>query len=94
MSELDIVLLYKAQNEAEAGMIAEVLRDAGIECLVKTQGAGFLYQSSILMGVDVCVAADQHEEAKELIEGYFNASEFVLDGDEIADVDRVESEDD
>ena len=67
-------LLVTLPDEMQAGMIGEILQDAGIPYIAKTPGPS-VYNSALLYGVQIHVADADWERAKELVEGCVGTEE-------------------
>jgi hypothetical protein len=72
MTELDpnrdpIVVAAEAPNEIIAGLWASVLRDEGIEVMVKSTGPGMAYFSSMGNMHTIYVLESKAEEARKII---------------------------
>jgi hypothetical protein len=73
MTELDptrdrIVVAAEAPNEIIAGLWASVLRDEGIDVMVKSSGPGMAYFSTLGNQHSIYVLESRVEEAKQIIE--------------------------
>ncbi len=62
--------LCTAGDEAQAGLLAGMLENAGIPYVIRHVGAGPLYGSAALFGVKLYVASDRLDQAKEIIDAY------------------------
>lgn len=70
MDESSLRLLTTAANEIEAGMISGILEQEGISYLAKSQGAGSIYHSGNLLGVNIYVTQADLKTAHELLEDF------------------------
>ncbi len=68
-NEEPLVKVATAPNEALAGMWAELLRNNGIQCLVKPTGPGMAYFSTALVEHYIYVLASDAEAARAILEG-------------------------
>lgn len=73
MTELDpnsdrIVVAAEAPNEIIAGLWASVLRDEGIDVMVKSAGPGMAYFSTLGNQHSIYVLESKYEEARQIIE--------------------------
>jgi hypothetical protein len=73
MSELDprrdrIVVAAEAPNEIIASLWASVLRDEGIEVMVKSSGPGMAYFSTLGNQHSLYVLESRAEEARQIIQ--------------------------
>jgi hypothetical protein len=73
MNELDpsrdrIVVAAEAPNEIIAGLWASVLRDEGIQVMVKSSGPGMAYFSTLGNQHSIYVLEANLEEARQIIE--------------------------
>ncbi len=62
-------LLCTAKSDAQAGLICGILENAGIPFVVKYPGAGTLYGSPVLFGVELYVPKSAYSLASKLLEG-------------------------
>ncbi len=70
-------LLCTAADEAQAGLICGLLENAQIPFVVRYPGAGVLYGSPVLFGVELYVPKSAYTSALELLEGCaFNVQEL------------------
>ena len=68
---MGITKLYNAKDELEANMIASILKESGIECLIQDVGAGQYLNISMgftVYGKDIYVDEGQYEAAKVIID--------------------------
>lgn len=73
MTELDpnndrIVVAAEAPNEIIAGLWASVLRDEGIQVMVKSAGPGMAYFSTLGNQHSIYVLESRYAEARQIIE--------------------------
>lgn len=69
-------------NLVELEMLKELLMDYDIQLIVKHQEAGdfmALYTGNTIFGIEVYVAKDQFEKAKELYKGFFKGDYVEVD---------------
>lgn len=62
--------LCTAQDEAQAGLMAGILENAGIPYVIRHSGAGPIYGSASIFGVELHVPSSSYAQAKELLEAY------------------------
>ena len=74
--------LCTAHDEAQAGLLAGMLETAGIPYTMKHPGAGPIYGSAALFGVELYVPANGYEEARALMDGSFTQTQ-ELDEQEV-----------
>lgn len=82
MTELDpdrdpIVLAAEAPNEIIAGLWASVLRDEGVEVMVKSEGPGLAYFSTMGNTHSIYVLESKAEEARQIIRELEDDSELA-----------------
>ncbi len=63
-----IVVAAEAPNEIIAGLWASVLRDEGIDVMVKSSGPGMAYFSTLGNQHSIYVLEAKYEEARQIIE--------------------------
>lgn len=73
--------LCTAGDEAQAGLLAGMLENAGIPYVIRHVGAGPLYGSAALFGVKLYVASDRIDQAKEIVEAYASQAQDEDDSD-------------
>jgi len=85
MEENDIVLLCDGMQEIFAEMLLDLLEYAHIPAIKKVAGAGALYGSQRLLGVDVYVCARDYPQAQEILDDMFADGENDFDPMEFYD---------
>ncbi len=63
--------LCSVRDDAEAGLITGLLEQEGIPHGLRHGGAGSVYVSASIYGVDILVAESDYERAQTLLEGIF-----------------------
>ena len=81
MTELDpnrdpVVLAAEAPNEIIAGLWASVLRDEGIEVMVKSAGPGMAYFSTMGNTHAIYVLESNYDSAKQILDELEQDSEL------------------
>lgn len=71
--------LCNAKNYIEAGMITGILDNEGIPHRTFALGAGMRHRSDLLLGVQIQVPACDYDEAKDLLEAYFQTPQESMD---------------
>lgn len=61
--------LCSVSDDAQAGLIAGLLKEEGIPYKLRYGGAGAVYVSSAIFGVQILVPAFAYERAQELLQG-------------------------
>lgn len=79
MEEFKMKWLCNVKNYAEAGMITGILENEGIPYRTYTFGGGARYRSDLLFGVEIQVLEQAYEQAKELLEAFFQATPENMD---------------
>ena len=67
----DFILVYSIYSQGELPLIKSILQAADIECYTINEDGHVLYAP---MGIDIMVAADKIDEAKELLKDFINPS--------------------
>lgn len=81
MTQSGTSFLCTAQDEAQAGLIAGILENAGIPYIIRHQGAGPIYGSASIFGVELHVPTPSFAQAKEILEAYVSRPEETDDQD-------------
>ncbi len=79
----DLVRIATAPNETFGLMWQEILRDEGIESMLRSGGTGYAYTPNILNEQYLYVLAEDAEFALEILDAY------TADGDEDDDVTAI-----
>lgn len=82
----DPVHLANLPDYALAGMLAEILEDNGIPCHIQESGtlgkASSTYLGTSLLGYDLYVDRDRHQEAGEWMNAFLNAPDETADSED------------
>ncbi len=75
MPQNEMSFLCTARDEAQAGLMAGILENAGIPYLIKHRGVGHIYGGASIFGVELHVPSSVFSQAKELLEAYASQTE-------------------
>lgn len=64
--------LCNTKDEIQATLLAGILENNGIACMIKKPWTNTYHGNALLFGAEVCVPSTMLEQAKELYKAYFS----------------------